>query len=140
MDPNLASLKTSGGPWRASSYHETGFCCKLLRRCPHSSLLGRHRRPLKAAGSLKKQKQKPNRAHCHSYTSRASKGAGQQRHQLAAEIFLLCFGFPHFVLLHTSAPEGFAMPTSPTMGKYHGLAAPTILNLPAAQDSLLPVL
>lgn len=62
MDPNLDSLKTSGGPWRASSYHETGFCCKLLQRCPHSSLLGRHWRPLKAAGSLKKQNQKPNKS------------------------------------------------------------------------------
>lgn len=96
-------------------------------RCPHSSLLGRDQRPSKAAGSLKKQKQKKQtRAHCCSYTSGERKGADRQRHQLAAEIFLLHFGFPYFVLLHTSAPEGFAMPTFPTVGKCHVLAAPTI--------------
>lgn len=76
----------------------------------------------------------------HTAAAMQAKSADQQSHQLSLEIFLLRFGLPYFVLLHTSTPEKFAMLKSPISEKGYILAVPTICNLPAVQGLLLPVL
>lgn len=76
------------------------LCCKLLRQVPMFFIITKDWRPLKAAGSFKKNKTKTKqnpRACCHHYESREHKSADQQRHQLPAEIFFLHAGFPSFV-------------------------------------------
>jgi len=75
-----------------------------------------------------KNRQKPS-ARCHRYASGEHKSADQQRRQLSIEIFLLHFGFPYFVLGHTSTQERFAMPESPTSEKGYVLAVPAMYHL-----------
>lgn len=107
-------------------------------RCPCSSLLRRDWRPLKAGG--RKTERQTDRNQEHTAAAMQAKSADQQSHQLSLEIFLLRFGLPYFVLLHTSTPEKFAMLKSPISEKGYILAVPTICNLPAVQGLLLPVL
>lgn len=92
---------------KAGSHHETGSSSLLQATSTGAHVLHYYKglEALESSWELKKTKTKTEqnpRAHCHHYESREHKSADQQRHWLAAEIFLLHAGFPSLLLLHSS--------------------------------------
>lgn len=117
-------------------------CCKLLRQVPTFFIITKRLEALESRWEKDREKDrgKENKNQEHTAAAMQAKSADQQSHQLSLEIFLLHFGLPYFILMHTSTPEKFAMLKSPILEKGYILAVPTICNLPAVQGLLLPVL